>query len=307
VLVKEEPGEGAALVCPLCSSEDSIPRFERDGYTFRDCDRCRTLFVGVAPSQEELRRLYTEYAPERGSTLCWDVRSRHDTTSFIRVLDSALESVGYGPVLDIGCGTGAFLSCARQRSWTDLTGLEISSRAAAEARSVSGAVVSETTFDDATLPHDHYAVVGLWDVLEHLRSPADALRRVRQVLLPGGIVAISTPNRFGLSVSLFGRQSVVACPPEHLLIASRQGLRLALTAAGLSAEGIWSEDVRVREWTRWPDAPTPTPMQRQRYCWIQDRITGARWFGTARSIANVLLRTMRIGDQLLVIAKRPRG
>lgn len=305
--MSDEGERSSAAACPLCSGLNPAPTFVRDGYAFLECRRCRTLFSLVVPGQDALTRLYREASSDRGSTLCWDVESRHDVSSFTRALEVASRSTGRGPILDIGCGTGPFLVCAREQGWSDLTGLEVSPRAAAAARTASGAEVRETPLDEADLPHDHYALVGLWDVLEHLPAAGRALERIRQLLRPGGIIAVSTPNRFGLAVLIFGRRSVVVCPPEHLLIASRRGLQSALNAAGLCVDGMWSEDLRVREWTRWFGASKPAGVQRQNYRDIQGRLTRSTWFATARSMANVVLRTTRIGDQLLAVASRPRA
>ncbi len=234
------------------------------------------------------------------------VETRHDRPSLQRALDIGLRSAGRGPILDVGCGTGPFLTYARDQGWSDLTGLEISPHAAAVARRVSGADVRETTLDAADLPPEHYSIVALWDVVGHLCEPRRALRRIRDLLRPGGIIAVSTPNRFGLAVRIFGRRSVVVCPPEHLLIASRRGLRAALQAAGFSVEGLWSEDVRIREWTRWLGEAKPEDTRRESYRAVQGRLTRSPWFDGARRVANIGLRAARLGDQLLAVGVRQR-
>jgi SAM-dependent methyltransferase len=211
-------------------------------------------------------------------------------------------------VLDVGCGSGPFLSFARGQGWQDLTGLELSPVAAAAARASSGARVLEQGLEEADLPPGHFAVVAFWDVLEHLPEPRRALQRAAALLRPGGLVAISTPNRFGVAASVFGHRSVVVCPPEHLLLASRGGLRTALVDAGLEVDGIWSEDLRIREWTRAlgrGSAEGTGGEDRDRYRRAQAGLTGASWFETARSVANVVLRATRLGDQLLAIAGKP--
>jgi SAM-dependent methyltransferase len=271
-----------------------------------ECRACRSLFVRDVPDQERLRQLYQAATPDRGSTLCWEIETRHDRSSLQRALDAGLRTAGRGPILDVGCGTGPFLTYARDQGWSDLTGLEIAPHAAAVARSASGADVYETTLDAADLPPEHYSIVALWDVVEHLPEPRRALRRIRDLLRPGGIIAVSTPNRFGLAGVVFGRRSVVVCPPEHLLIASRRGLRVALEEAGFSVEGLWSEDVRIREWTRWIGQSKPEDTRRESYRAVQGRLTSSPWFDGVRRVANIGLRATRLGDQLLAIGVRRR-
>jgi SAM-dependent methyltransferase len=299
-------GHATSTVCPLCLGACSRPFFERDGHVFMECAGCRTLFLRTPPDPEALTRLYVDPGPERGSALCWEVEARHDTPSFAKVLDLARRRGGTGPVLDVGCGNGLFLAYARDGGWTDLTGLEVSPTAAASARHrLPEATVLQVPLDAADLPQEHFAVIGLWDVLEHLPSPRRALLRVTSLLRPGGLVVVSTPNRFGLAIRLLGRRSVVVCPPEHLFLASRAGLGASMAAAGLSVESVWSEDLRIREWTRWLARPGHAPDDRRRYLDVQGRLAASRWLQHVRALVNVGLRAGRIGDQLLAIASRP--
>lgn len=291
--------------CPLCGSGQSRPSFGAAGFRFRDCVGCRTLFVDRLPGEEELARFYQDPARDRGSNLCWEVETRHDVSSLDRALGAAERSTGRGPVLDVGCGAGHFLARARDRGWHDLTGLELSPEAAALARTRSGARVIEGTLD-APLPDGHYAIVTMWDVLEHLRAPRQALKRVAGLVRPGGIVAISTPNRFGVAIQVRGSRSVVICPPEHLLLASRRGLVIALRAAGLEPTGVWSEDLRIREWLGGGNRGR-AGSDHQDYHDVQGKLTTSRWFGVVRTCANFALRASRLGDQLLTVAvKRAR-
>jgi SAM-dependent methyltransferase len=289
--------------CPLCGACRSRRLFDRDGYVFHDCLACRTWFVSNRPSQEALNALYSGQAEERGSSLCWEVEARHDVSAIRRALDLAERRSGVGKMLDIGCGAGPLLALARSHGWTDLTGLEISPTAAAQARKVSGAQVFETTLDAAGFADGTFSLITMWDVIEHLLEPRDTLAHVSRLLTPGGTLAISTPNRFGVSVTWFGRASVVVCPPEHLFLASRKGLRAAFESAGFDLAGTWSEDIRVREWTRTGAESTPAD-DRETYRKVQGQLTSAGWFETAKTIANVGLRGLRCGDQLLAVAHR---
>lgn len=292
-----------ASACPLCDARHSRRVFERDGYTFHDCLSCGTWFVSNRPTQAALSALYTGRTDERGSSLCWEVEVRHDVSAIRRALRLAERRTGIGKMLDIGCGAGPLLALARAHGWTDLAGLEISPTAAALARSASGAEVLETTLDGAGFADGTFSLVTMWDVIEHLLDPRDTLAHVARLLKPGGTLAVSTPNRFGLSVRWFADASVVVCPPEHLFLASRTGLRAAFDSAGFDVAGVWSEDIRVREWTRTTSESTPVD-DRDAYRNVQGRLTTAGWFEAAQTLANIGLRTLRCGDQLLAVAHR---
>lgn len=95
-------------------------------------------------------------------------------------------------LLEVGCGTGADLSWARQRGW-DVHGLELS-QSAVEIAKQQGLDVQCTTFENATLAANSFDCIIMSQVLEHLYSPRLALQRCNQLLRPGGLILIAVPK-----------------------------------------------------------------------------------------------------------------
>jgi hypothetical protein len=67
-------------------------------------------------------------------------------------------------------------------------------RTAAYAASASGGTVHHGNLYTWSCPGAGYDAVTLTDVLEHIPDPRSALRRVRDLLDPGGWVAVKIPN-----------------------------------------------------------------------------------------------------------------
>ena len=98
-------------------------------------------------------------------------------------------------VADIGCASG-YLAAAMAEQGCAVVGFERDPAAAAAARRHCVDVIVgdlESQEDRAALPRN-FDVVVLGDVLEHLTDPWDALRFVRGLLAPGGVVVLSLPN-----------------------------------------------------------------------------------------------------------------
>jgi 2-polyprenyl-3-methyl-5-hydroxy-6-metoxy-1,4-benzoquinol methylase len=93
-------------------------------------------------------------------------------------------------LLDVGCHIGVMIELAQARGW-DACGLEPSVWASEQARA-RGLNVLTGTLGDSNVPDNHYDVVTMWDVIEHLTDPAAEIRNVHRVLKPGGIFAIHT-------------------------------------------------------------------------------------------------------------------
>jgi len=98
-------------------------------------------------------------------------------------------------LLDVGCGPGSLtVDLARQVDPGRVVGIDLSAEVIAEASSVVATVANvsfiagdfrTTTFEPAS-----YDVVHAHQVLQHLRDPVGALRAMRALTRPNGVVAI---------------------------------------------------------------------------------------------------------------------
>ena len=293
-------------VCPLCG-DFGRAAFSKEGYAHFRCGACRSLFIDPVPDPDALAEWYRAADAEKNSALCWGGSERHALTCWLRTLGTAERLAGKGPLLDVGCGAGQFLVFARQRGWTDLAGIEPSPAAARLAQTRSEATVHQTPLLDVALRDASYAVVTLWDVIEHLSEPRRTLRRVVQLLRPGGVVILGTPNVEGLTTRRFGRRALVVMPPEHLFVAARRGLQAVAVSEGLEVVRVEAIDVRIRDWLG-PAPGTPVPSRSaaiDRYKAAYGRLTRSGFFGSAQRAANAVLNATGLGDQLVMIARKP--
>jgi SAM-dependent methyltransferase len=109
-----------------------------------------------------------------------------------------------GHLVDFGCGNGAQTLLFRDR-FDRLTGLDIvpeqvAAFTAAAARLDVGDRARAVLIDDGALPlpDGDADVVTSFTVLEHVADERHALRELRRVLKPGGLLIVSVPNRWWL-------------------------------------------------------------------------------------------------------------
>jgi SAM-dependent methyltransferase len=108
-------------------------------------------------------------------------------------------------VLEFGCATGYMTEVLKDRLGCTVVGIEIDRDAAllAEQHAERVIVGDAETIDYATeLAGEQFDVVMFADVLEHLKEPADVLRRVRPFIAENGAVVASIPNIAHASVRL---------------------------------------------------------------------------------------------------------
>lgn len=108
-------------------------------------------------------------------------------------------------VLDIGCGPGSItLGLARRVPDGRVIGIDVAEAAVAAARAAAGAAGDEVTefrtgdVYALDLPDASVDVVHAHQVLQHLADPEAALREMRRVCRPGGLVAVRDADYAGM-------------------------------------------------------------------------------------------------------------
>lgn len=114
--------------------------------------------------------------------------------------ESALEMIGAGSVLDLGCGDGTLLDLLRLRgNDAVIEGLDISPAAIKKCQA-KGHQVAQFDFSNGQLPYDNdsFDYVVMLDVLEHLYNPDGLLAEAKRVAKQ--YVVLSVPNFSSLPV-----------------------------------------------------------------------------------------------------------
>jgi SAM-dependent methyltransferase len=116
------------------------------------------------------------------------VRSFHNA---LNKLSRHLPSPG-AKVLDIGTAGGAFLEAATAFGY-DAWGME-PSRFLVEKGKARGLKIEQGTIESHSFPPESFDMVSLWDVLEHVPEPRQALVEIRKLLKPEGVLLINYPD-----------------------------------------------------------------------------------------------------------------
>lgn len=162
-------------------------------------------------------------------------------------------------LLDIGCGQGYILEHALRRGW-EVCGLEASMTWAQKTANRLGVKVWAEPIEEADLPASTFDVVFSDSVLEHLAEPMAMMKVIRQVLKPGGLAYIVTPNaatlvnhaRRLLFRLLGSRRSPYIEPlysPYHVVGFTRQSLAVLAGRAGFEVRRLWIRHGR-EEWRK---------------------------------------------------------
>ncbi len=219
--------------CNLCGSPE-VQRFLEVGKNkyLERCRRCSLFFLNA-----EERNSAAEYCKEREVLLDENTLFQ---TSRVEFSENFFKNLCKKPgrLLDIGCGTGHFLSIAKKRGW-DIQGVEISHQAAKAARAHYGLPVFEGDVEEAVFPEQTFDLITLWNVLDFLKDPKKVLSKIFRLLKKDGLLVLRVTNvRFHLGVYCFWhaipflRRRRVAPSTFHIYNFSETTLKSLLLSCG---------------------------------------------------------------------------
>lgn len=145
-------------------------------------------------------------------------------------------------VLEVGCATGFMAEYLTRERGCTVIGVEKDPTAAAVAAGRCAHVIVGDIEDTGTIDRcaGAYDVIALADVIEHLRAPDDALRRLVAYLVPGGRVLASIPNvahwsiRWRLLAGRWDYQDRGILDRTHLRFFTRRTAAALFRSSGLS-------------------------------------------------------------------------
>lgn len=184
----------SAMVCPACRKSEVIClgklttmpglfTLSDSGHLFK-CQQCVFYFRHPYTKISELIEKY-----QKGAAETWSQGhlTRGDQKLVVEVLG---QLVPKGAVLDIGCSSGGLLAMLSDKY--QKYGIEPSARASEVAAQHDVTIIGKIIDDcKSTLLFDAILMV---DLIEHIASPVDFLKKAISLLKPTGILIISTGN-----------------------------------------------------------------------------------------------------------------
>jgi 2-polyprenyl-3-methyl-5-hydroxy-6-metoxy-1,4-benzoquinol methylase len=155
-----------------------------------------------------------------------------------------------GRLLEVGCGPGWGLEVFRDAGF-EASGAECSPHAVGSARE-RGLRVLELDLESATVADlvevsgERPVVIAALELLEHVTFPLEALRKLSEVLEPGGHWIVSLPNEIHVGARIAiaaGRLPFGGHADPHLRHFDRRRARELLRAAGLRIVGSRPQSV----------------------------------------------------------------
>lgn len=228
-------------ICNLCYSVDreilwkDMVYWEYPGvFQIVKCNKCKLVYLSPRPKIEEINKYYVqenyfgrniENTGEKHN----DLEEREKTYGIIYQI--ILNSKKKGKILDIGAGTGFFLSKFKDFGW-QIGGTELNREAIKYANNRYGVSLRAGDFLTFCYKEKSFDVITLNGALEHLYDPTRALTKIHKLLKVGGMILFTVPNVESIGNRIFGRNWFPWQPPRHLYHFSSKTVKEMLIKAG---------------------------------------------------------------------------
>lgn len=304
-----------AILCAAKVLPGLLPKFLRkiasrasqriDASLVRLIARLITGYASRKPPAEALRFLFDLethlYSLEGRQAVAYDggIHTKHRHTQYHEFFVERLQPGER--ILDIGCGNGFLAYDMASKGNAHVTGIELNAENVATARQKFSHPNIKFIHGDALkdLPSDAYDTVVLSNVLEHLPSRVDFLRKIRERL---------RPTRFLLRVPLFERDWRVPLKKElgvewRLDATHETEYTQEQFACELACADLYITDFQIRWGEIWCEARSDVPYAKKRY--TAPRVTvlmavhnSEQYLETA--VNSILRQTLRDFDFLIV-------
>lgn len=205
--------------CVLCRSTDLSVRHIIGPSRIVRCNQCGLEFDN--PQAIIRREHYDKYSSRfdqlRRATPS-KVRARQNAAIFVADVDALCPMLTHEPVLDVGCASGEFLHVLDTRyGWpvTQLLGVDPSALSAGDAHDRYGVEVLVSQAERIPLDTRRFPLITILNSIEHFADPHLALRQLRKLIAPHGMLFIGTvPNVNSLPSLLFPEGFIAKNQPD---------------------------------------------------------------------------------------------
>ncbi|MFC1667059.1 class I SAM-dependent methyltransferase [Candidatus Omnitrophota bacterium] len=228
--------------CPACGTKNREDAFNKEGYIFKKCIKCRTYYISPRPTQEILKKYYSA---SRASKFWQDYIFPQSKDARIkgiykprvdRILDIVSKNnTGRDVLVDVGAGSGFFGEEVASRGF--FKKIMLIEPGPIRIKNTDRIEIINDVIENVSLSLNPDVVTN-FELIEHLFSPIDFLRTVYRLMKDDSCFIFTTPNIEGFELLTLFDKSINVAGPDHLNYFNIDSIKSLVERAGF-------KDIRV--------------------------------------------------------------
>ncbi len=208
-----------------------------ESFIIIECNSCSLRFTQDVPDAASIAPYYKseEYISHSNTSkglINWLYQSvRKRTLRKKRELVQRLTGMEKGHLLDVGSGTGSFVSEMTKHGW-QVTGLEPDEGARGIAKKLYNAGLKDIT-EFYHLSANSFDAITLWHVLEHVHELSAYVEQLKKLLKENGKLFIAVPNYTSKDAAIYKEYWAAYDVPRHLYHFSPRSMQALMEKHGL--------------------------------------------------------------------------
>lgn len=231
--------------CPVCSGSQFSSFLQctdhtvsQESFSIVRCTGCGFLMTNPRPENADLGKYYKseQYISHSNTSKGWVNQVYKIARSFTLAQKYKLVNpyASESGLLDIGCGTGAFLDYCAEKGLT-VEGVEPDEDARRFAQSEYGfQLKTEEALN--TWPDAQFSAITMWHVLEHVPNLPERIAQLKRLLHARGRVFVAVPNHTSADAHHYRQFWAAYDVPRHLWHFSPTTIRALFNKQGFVLE-----------------------------------------------------------------------
>jgi SAM-dependent methyltransferase len=213
--------------CPICQLSEIKPflackdyTVSKDTFTIMQCASCGFRFTNPRPTEDECGKYYQSedyisHSDTRKGLInnLYHYARRFTLKKKLKLISSVTKKK-HGNLLDLGCGTGAFLNICKENGWK-VQGIEPSAEAREVAKKSYGLDLTNVN-NWKKFPDNSLDVVTAWHVLEHVHGLEEEVKEVKRKLTSDGTFVVALPNCNSADAKFYAEYWAAYDVPRHI-------------------------------------------------------------------------------------------
>ena len=235
--------------CPICQSSAAERVLTVYGASYSRCADCSHHFLADRPTKEALETFYSEsvaYQSTYADKKTANTRVQQVAVPKLQwVLETFKRLYGRSPgaILDVGAGSGHFVSACRQ-SGIDADGVELSEMGRTFCKDMFGFELLNMDFTKDWDECEQYDVITFWGVIEHTPYPLKMLEAASKILAGRKTLVVAEVPRWnclGTAIQTRFKDSVVRHlePLGHINCFTDSSLATSFRNTGFDIVAAW--------------------------------------------------------------------
>ena len=222
--------------CPACNSKYKEKYFNKRGFNYVICFKCLTIYTSPRPTETILKDFY--FKSDVYKTWAKYIFPKGDTARRKEIVEPRINQIQswinkkkkLERSLEVGAGYGTFSKSLKSKKIFKKVIVIEPNKKLSEICKQKGLVVINDTFFNFK-PREKFDLISSFEVVEHLFSPKNFLKKSYNLLKKDGIICLSMPNALGFD-TLILKSNSTTFDHEHLNYFNVESFKILLRKIG---------------------------------------------------------------------------